>query len=58
MIVKKQIQSNAAEGGFALGKLIGFLFVAGILGGGTWGVKYFLSQEEKKVRQEKYWTAK
>jgi hypothetical protein len=58
MIVKKQIQSNAAKGGFALGKLIGFLFVAGILCGGTWGVKYFLSQEEKKVRQEKYWTAK
>ena len=56
--MEKNYQPNAAKGGFALGKLIGLLFVAGLLGGGVWGVKYLLSQEEKKVRHEKYWTAK
>ena len=55
--MKKNYQPNAAKGGFALGKLIGLLFVAGLLGGGVWGVKYLMSQEEKKVRLEKYWTA-
>ena len=49
MIVKKQIQSNTAERGSALGKLLGLLFVAGLVGGGVWGSKYLLSREEEKV---------
>ena len=57
MIVKKQIQSNTAERGSVLGKPLGLLFVAGLVGGGVWGSKYLLSKEEEKVRQEKYWTA-
>ena len=56
--MKKYYQPNTAKGGFALGKLIGLLFVAVLLGAGVWGVKYLLSKEEEKVRQEKYWTAK
>ena len=55
--MKKSHQPNAAKGGFALGKLLGLLCVAGLLGGGVWGSKYLLSKEEEKVRQEKYWTA-
>ena len=56
--MEKNYQPSAAKGGFGLGKLIGLLFVAVLLGGGVWGVKYLLSKEEEKVRQEKYWTAK
>ena len=55
--MKKHYQPNAAQGGFTLGKILGLLFVVGLLGGGVWGVKYLLSKEEEKVRQEKYWTA-
>ena len=57
MIIKKQIRPNANERGSVLGKLLGLLFVAGLVGGGVWGSKYLLSKEEEKVRQEKYWTA-
>ena len=55
--MKKHYQPNAAQGGFTLGKILGLLFVVGLLGGGVWGVKYLLSKEEEKVRQEKYWIA-
>jgi HlyD family secretion protein len=57
MIIKKQIRPDANERGSALGKLLGLLFVAGLVGGGVWGSKYLLSKEEEKVRQEKYWIA-
>ena len=57
MILKKQIPAKANEKGSALGKILGLLCVAGLVGGGVWGSKYLLSKEEEKVRQEKYWTA-
>ena len=57
MTLKKLNHPNAAQGGFSVGKLIGLLFVAGLIGGGVLGGKYWLSQEEKQERQEKYWTA-
>ena len=57
MTIKKLNHPNAAKGGFSVGKLIGLLFVAGLIGGGVLGGKYWLSQEEKQERQEKYWTA-
>jgi hypothetical protein len=49
--MEKNYQPNAAKGGFALGKLIGLLFVAGLLGGGVWGVKYLLSRKESSPRK-------
>ncbi len=55
--IKKLNHPNAAKGGFSVGKLIGLLFVTGLIGGGVLGGKYWLSQEEKQERQEKYWTA-
>jgi len=57
MILKKQIRAKNSEKGSALGKILGLLCVAGLVGGGVWGSKYLLSKEEEKVRQEKYWTA-
>ena len=56
--MKKQNQTTAAQKGFTLGKLLGLLALIGLVAGGVWGVKYLLSKEEEKVRQEKYWTAK
>lgn len=55
--IRKLNHPNAAKGGFSAGKLISLLFVTGLIGGGVLGGKYWLSQEEKQERQEKYWTA-
>ena len=54
---KMQNQAIGSRNGFAKSKLVGLLALAGLMGIVVWGFKYFLANEEDKVRQEKYWNA-
>lgn len=50
--------SRSSKGGFAVGKLIMLLIVAGLIGGGVYGARYLLDQKEEERLENKYETAK
>ena len=51
-------ESTSKRGGFALGKVLGLLLVAGVVGGGVYTGNWFLNKEEKKEREQKHYVAK
>lgn len=57
MTMQKHNQTNAARGGFTLGKLLGLLAVIGLVGGGVWGGRHLLSQKKEETRGLDYWKA-